>query len=88
MLSRTILLKSSSVTQLQVMLWQSMGAIILTVLSVSLLLGKLFLELVMRTPSRIMENRVWKCSVGARGQHLFSSFSYPGIESVVESFCV
>lgn len=78
-LRMTILLKSFSVTQRHVVLWQSMGASILTVPSASLLLGKLSLELIMRTPSRLMERRVWKCSVGAEGQHLFSSFSCPGI---------
>lgn len=41
----------------------------------------------MRMPSRIMESRVQKYSLGAEGQHLFSSFSCPGIESVVGSFC-
>lgn len=41
----------------------------------------------MRMPSRIMESRVKKCSVGAEGQHLFLSFPCPGIESVVGSFC-
>jgi len=68
------------------MLWQSIGASILTVRFASLLLGKLFLELIMRMPSRIMESEVWKCSVGAKGQHLFSSSSCPGIESVVGFF--
>lgn len=55
--------------------------------SALLLLGKLFLELIMRMLSRIMESGVWKCSVAAKGQHLFSSFSCPCIEFVVGSFC-
>lgn len=83
----TVMLKPPSVTQLHVILWQSMGASIITEPSASLLLGKLFLELIMRMPSRIMESRVKKCSVGAEGQHLFLSFPCPGIESVVGSFC-